>query len=318
MWSAQQRKDIPMKQLKLKNKNYIRLEYSFREWLGILGYASTSVYAMPNNVREFLCWLEDQKVNDISAIDAAIVDEYFENLRYRSNLRRDGGLSNNYISKHLQAIKRFSTYLRQTEQGGFLVEVKTPKQQRNIKDVLTLHEIQLLFDATEDDVLGLRDRVLLSIYYGCGLRRNEGILLDVNDILFDRQMLYIRNGKNYTERYVPVRAKIIRHLAEYINSGRAALLKSDKVTDALLLSERGERISGQTLLLRFKRLKELTGNEKLIQKDVGLHTLRHSIATHLLMGGMKLERIGQFLGHKSIESTQIYAHIAQEMNDNND
>lgn len=302
-----------MKQLNLESKDYIRLEHSFREWLGILGYASTSVYGMPNYLREFLCWLESKQITDIASINAEIVNEYFENLRHRSNLRREGGLSNNYISKHLQAIKRFSTYLRQTEQGGFLVEVKTPKQERNIKDVLTLHEIQLLFDATEDDVFGLRDRVMLSIYYGCGLRRTEGIQLDMNDILFDRHMLYIRSGKNYTERYVPVRANILKHLSDYINSGRTALLKQHKATEALLLSERGERISGQSLLLRFKQLQQRTGNEKLMQKDVGLHSLRHSIATHLLMGGMKLERIGQFLGHKSIESTQIYAHIAQEL-----
>lgn len=302
-----------MKSSELRSKDYIRLEYSFREWLGVLGYAETSVYGMPNYIREFLSWLEGKEITDVENITPELIDEYFETLRNRVNLRREGGLSNNYISKHLQAVKRFSTYLRQTDQGGFLVEVKTPKQERNIKDVLTLHEMQLLFDATEDDVFGLRDRVLLSIYYGCGLRRNEGIQLDVSDILFDRKMLYIRNGKNYTERYVPVKGQVLRHLADYVNSGRAGLLKSDKATDALLLSARGERINGQSLLLRLKRLKELTGDEKLMQKDIGLHTLRHSIATHLLMGGMRLERIGQFLGHKSIESTQIYAHIAAEM-----
>lgn len=302
-----------MKSSELRSKDYIRLEYGFREWLGVLGYAETSVYGMPNYIREFLSWLEGKEITDAENITPELVDEYFETLRNRVNLRREGGLSNNYISKHLQAVKRFSTYLRQTDQGGFLVEVKTPKQERNIKDVLTLHEMQLLFDATEDDALGIRDRVLLSIYYGCGLRRNEGIQLDVSDILFDRSMLYIRNGKNYTERYVPVKGQVLRHLSDYVNSGRTALLKSNKSTDALLLSARGERINGQSLLLRLKRLKELTGNEKLMQKDIGLHTLRHSIATHLLMGGMRLERIGQFLGHKSIESTQIYAHIAAEM-----
>ena len=234
-------------------------------------------------------------------------------LKSRENIRRDGGLSNNYINKHLQAVRRFSTYLRQTEQGGFLVELKAIKQKRNIKDVLTLHEIQQLFEATEDDIMGLRDKVLLSIYYGCGLRRNEGVQLDTTDILFDRKMLYIRSGKNYTERYVPIKDQVLRHLSDYINNGRTALLKVDKPTDALLLSERGDRISGQSLLLRLKQLKERTGNDTLMQKEVGLHTLRHSIATHLLLGGMRLERIGQFLGHKSIESTQIYTHLAAEM-----
>lgn len=302
-----------MKHLELRSKTYIHLEYSFREWLGVLGYASSSVYGMPNTIREFLSWLESEKITDIKSINADVIDEYFEFLRGRVNLRREGGLSNSYISKHLQAVKRFSTYLRQTEQGGFLIEVKTPKQQRNIKDVLTLHEMQLLFDVAEDDVLGLRDRVMLSIYYGCGLRRNEGIQLDVSDILFERKMLYVRSGKNYTERYVPVKDNVLRHLSDYVNNGRTELLKSDRNTEALLLSVRSERISGQSMYLRLKRLIQLTENDRLMQKEIGLHSLRHSIATHLLMGGMRLERIGQFLGHKSIESTQIYAHIAAEM-----
>lgn len=302
-----------MRQSELRSKAYIHLEYGFREWLGVLGYAENSVYTMPNNIREFLAWLETKEITDIESITAETVNDYFENLRNRKNLRREGGLSNSYISKHLQAMKRFSTYLRQTEQGGFLIEVRTPKQDRTIRDVLTLHEMQQLFDVTEDTSLGLRDKAMLSIYYGCGLRRNEGIQLDINDILFDRGMLYVRNGKNYTERYVPVKAQILRHLSDYLNSGRAALVRSHKPTEALLLSERGERIGGQSLQLRLKRLQELSGDAKLMGKEIGLHTLRHSIATHLLMGGMKLDRIGQFLGHKSIESTQIYAHIAAEM-----
>lgn len=302
-----------MKQSVLNNKEYIRLEYSFREWLGVLGYASSSVYNMPNSIRELLAWLEGKNILSVKKITPELVDEYFEMLKNRENIRRDGGLSNNYINKHLQAVRRFSTYLRQTEQGGFLVELKAIKQERNIKDVLTLHEVQQLFEATKDDIMGLRDKVLLSIYYGCGLRRNEGVQLDTTDILFDRKMLYIRSGKNYTERYVPVKDQVLRHLSDYVNNGRTALLKVDKPTDALLLSERGDRINGQSLLLRLKQLKERTENDVLIQKEVGIHTLRHSIATHLLLGGMKLERIGQFLGHKSIESTQIYTHLAAEM-----
>lgn len=302
-----------MKQSNIQHKAYIRLEYSFKEWLAVLGYAPTSVYGMPNHIREFLAWLEEQGITQIEEVSPEHVNDYFDTLRHRVNLRREGGLSNNYISKHLQAVKRFSTYLRQTDQGGFLVEVKTPKQERHIKDILTLDEVKLLYDATSDDLLGLRDRAFLSLYYGCGLRRNEGIQMDIDDILFDRKMIYIRNGKNYTERYVPVKGQVLRYLSDYVNSGRNGLLKSKHSTEALLLSMRGERVGGQSLLLRLKQLKEKTGNEKLIHKDIGLHTLRHSIATHLLMGGMKLERIGQFLGHKSIESTQIYAHIAQEL-----
>lgn len=302
-----------MKSLKLQHNDFLRLEYGFREWLGVLGYAETSVYGMPNHIREFLAYLEQQALLDIKAITPEIVDDYFDTLRHRINTRRGGGLSNSYLNKHLQALKRFSTYLRETEQGGFLIEVRTAKSERIIKDVLTVKDVLLLFKATEDDPLGLRDRALLSIYYGCGLRRTEGIQLDMDDVMFKRQLLYIRKGKGYTERYVPIKGNMIHYLADYINNGRTALLKEERQSEALLLNIRGKRISGQSMFLRLKRLQQLTGDTKLMQKDIGLHSLRHSIATHLLMQGMKLERIAQFLGHRSIESTQIYAHIAAEL-----
>ncbi|MFA6924930.1 MAG: tyrosine-type recombinase/integrase [Bacteroidales bacterium] len=302
-----------MKSMELNHKDFIRLEYGFREWLSLLGYAGTSVYGIPNSIREFLAWLEQNRIFDINNITSDHVNEYFETLRHRINTRREGGLSNSYLNKHSQALKRFSTYLRETSGNGFSVEIKTIKQERNIKDVLTIKEVQLLFDATNDTALGLRDRVMLSIYYGCGLRRNEGIQMDTDDILFDRKLLYIRKGKNYTERYVPVREKIIKYIADYINSGRTALIRESHSGNAFLLSERGERINGQSLLLRLKQLKEATGDTELMQKNIGLHSLRHSIATHLLMQGMKLERIAQFLGHKSLESTQVYAHTAAEL-----
>lgn len=302
-----------MKASALHHKNYLRLEYSFREWLSVLGYAEASVYNMPNSLREFLSWLEQDGILNVESITPELINDYFEHLRHRVNLRRGGGLSNNYLNKHLQTLKRFSTYLRETGQGGFLIETKTAKQERVIKDVLTIKEIQLLYDATEDTAFGLRDRAMLSIYYGCGLRRNEGIQMDLDDILFDRQLLYIRKGKGYTERYVPIKGNMLRLLVDYIHSGRAAMLREGHCCSALLLSERSRRITGQSLLLRLKKLQENTGDTRLMQKNIGLHSLRHSIATHLLMQGMKLERIAQFLGHKSIESTQIYTHVAAEM-----
>lgn len=302
-----------MKNLELYHKSYVGLEYSFREWLSVIGYAESSVYGIPISVREFLAWLEQNRIFDIKAITSDHVNEYFENLRHRVNKRRGGGLSDSYLNKHLQALKRFSTYLRETTGSGFLVETKTFKEAHVVKDVLTIKEVQMLFDATDDTVFGLRDRVLLGIYYGCGLRRNEGVQMDTDDILFDRQLLYIRNGKNYTERYVPVKGKVLRYLADYIHGGRPALIREGRSGNAFLLSARGERISGQSLLLRLKGMQEATQDATLMQKEIGLHSLRHSIATHLLMQGMKLERIAQFLGHRSLESTQIYAHIAAEL-----
>ena len=137
-----------------------------------------------------------------------------------------------------------------------MIEVKSAKQQRVIKDVLTIKEIQLLYDAAEDTAFGSRDKAMLCIYYGCGLRKTEGVQIDLDDILFDRQLLYVRKGKNFTERYVPVKGNILRHLGDYINNGRTVLIREGRSSNALFLSERGQRIHGQSLSLRLKKLQK--------------------------------------------------------------
>ncbi|MEQ9006631.1 MAG: tyrosine-type recombinase/integrase, partial [Ekhidna sp.] len=141
------------------------------------------------------------------------------------------------------------------------------------------------------------------------LRRSEGVALDVVDVNFDRSVLHVRKGKNYKERFVPVSKTNLKYLSDYIYDHRPELLKGSK-SDALFIgSNTIKRMQGQSLFVRLKRLQYYTGNVDLIEKEIGLHTLRHSIATHLLKAGMKLESISRFLGHGSLESTQIYTHI---------
>jgi integrase/recombinase XerD len=154
-----------------------------------------------------------------------------------------------------------------------------------------------------------RDRAMLAIFYGCGARRNEGVNIDVGDINFDRALLHVRKGKNYKERFVPISKAPLKYLQDYIYDQRPELLHGSK-TEALFLSMHCKRMDGQTMLLRLKYLQHQTGNADLIEKEIGLHTLRHSIATHLLQAGMQLESIARFLGHSTLESTQIYTHLA--------
>ena len=187
---------------------------------------------------------------------------------------------------------------------------------------LTIEEVKLLFKATEIlpeqqkhqkgrdfyEALQYRDTAMLSVYYGCGIRRNEGVQLDTSDINFNRAILHVRKGKNYKERFIPISKQSLQHLQIYLYDGRPILLGGSK-SQALFISAKAKRMDGQTMLWRLKQLIELTDNARLQQKQVGLHTLRHSIATHLLNKGMNLEKIKEFLGHSSLESTQIYTHL---------
>jgi integrase/recombinase XerD len=148
---------------------------------------------------------------------------------------------------------------------------------------------------------------MIAIFYGCGLRRNEGVQLNLSDINFDKSVLHVRKAKNYKERFVPISKTNLKYLTEYIYDHRPQLSMSS--IDALFLGRSGFRMQGQSLMARLKSLQQKTEDLTLLEKEIGLHTLRHSIATHFLQAGMKLESISRFLGHGSLESTQIYTHL---------
>ena len=302
-----------MKSLLLENLQHIRLEQAFKEWLELTGYAASSVYSMPIHLREFLHYLEQSK-RTLEELIPQDINNYFLHLKQRKlaqqgrKIKQTGVMSIKYLHKHLHGIKLFSRYLRETEQGSFETDIILPGQKQHIKDILTKEEIRQLYAACDTSPIGLRDRAMLSIFYGCGLRRNEGVNLDTSDILQNNNLLYVRKGKNYKERYVPITEEIKQDLKEYLYYGRNAQLK-DFTTDAFFISERGARITGQSLMIRLRQL--LSKAE--ITKEVGLHSLRHSIATHLLQSGMRLQNIARFLGHKSLESTQIYTQIINKL-----
>lgn len=291
----------------IKTPEFIHLEESFGEWLRLLNFEQSTVKYAPRKVREFLCWLEQQQTTELSAITKQIIENYFDYLKERRNNRRKGKLSRNYLRTHITALRKLARYLRETGRESFEVDVQLPGRTRNIKTIFTRSEIKAIYNACEGDALGIRDRAMLAVYYGCGLRRNEGISLDISDVLLNKNLLYVSKGKNYKERYVPMTEAVKEDLQNYLDFARPMFL--NRQTSALFLSYAGNRLITQSMATRLQKLKEKVG----IDKEAGLHTLRHSIATHLLQSGMKLSQIKRFLGHSSMESTQIYTHVANEL-----
>ena len=292
---------------RLRTVEYRRLVGALAEWLQALGYAGTTVYDAPRLAAEFFGWLEAAGLTDRHRVTAATVGAYSAHLAERPNRTRGGGLSRAYLAKHRQALRLLARYLWESGQGGFDVP---PEPRRRppapAPEVLTRAEVRALYAACETDALGLRDRAALAVYYGCGLRRSEGTALDVADVLLDRSLVYVRRGKGYRERYVPLAAGAAADLRAYLHEARPAL--ADPGADALLVSVRGGRVGGRSLLNRLQRL--CASVPALDGRAVGLHTLRHSVATHLLQAGMPLDEIGAFLGHATLDSTQRYTHLA--------
>jgi len=307
-----------MKQLNIKSEAFRYVEKSFKEWLDILGYAPSTVYQMPNYARELFYYLETEKqIQQINQITTPIIQEHYNNLKHRINQKQGGGLSNNYLNKQLQGLYKLMEYLRQTGRLT-LPHLEIEREEANPKptQVLTIEEIKQLYQVTDLhangskwEAIAKRDKAMLSVFYGCGLRRNEGSNLDLGDINFDKQLLHVRHGKNYKERFVPFNKTNAQILQEYIYDYRPYFSNAKEI-NALFLSLKGNRMEGQSLVIRLKLLQQKTDDITLQQKDIALHTLRHSIATHLLAAGMQLEKISRFLGHGSLESTQIYTHLA--------
>jgi site-specific recombinase XerD len=285
------------------------LSESFEKWLKTLEYAESTVNASVSYVNDFFFYLKSNEVNKLEAIQTETLRAYHQYLQTRKNKRQSGSLSNNYITSNINALKRFSRYLQETGKGNIEIDLKPETEKDNTKTILNQTEIKALYKACGNDILGIRDRAILSVYYGCGLRRSEGQALNIEDVLLKDKRLYVRKGKNYKERYVPMTEAVKEDLENYIYVAREKI-KSFKNTkpEALFLSMRVKRLCGNALISRIHKLTESAG----IQKEIGLHTLRHSIATHLLQSGMELEEISRFLGHASLESTQIYTHIKNE------
>ncbi|MFD0767123.1 tyrosine-type recombinase/integrase [Mucilaginibacter lutimaris] len=291
----------------LKNPSYIRLQAGFSEWLRILNFEPTIQRDMPKMLTEFLKYLELQNCNHPHEIQETHLKNYLTRLYERPCKTKAGAISLNYIRKHLQVIKKFSRYLTESGQESFTVKLRIKGKASNVKSILTTNEVNKLYDATKDDALGMRDKAMLALYYGCGLRKNEGVKVDLRDILIEKDLVYVRKGKGYRERYVPLTGSNKADLENYIQYARPYLVTGKK-DDALLLNISGKRLSGARAYERLQQLK----TEARLTKNIGLHTLRHSIASHLLHSGMKLEQIQRFLGHSSLESTQIYTHLKHE------
>lgn len=293
----------------LTSEAYILLQESFRQWLELLGYSALSIPGLTGTIRDFLIHQEICDRLTLEQLSAGDANDFIKLLQTKIGERTGRPFTSGHINKQIQALNLFSKYIRETGKSniGFILERQ--EETRPKPAWLTKAEIQALYEVTGDNVLGIRDRAMLAVYYGCGLRLNEGASLELKDILKERKILHVRKSKRYKERLVPIAEKNFHEIELYIEYGRPQLLQKIKTESLFIGANKGVPLGKQSLYIRIKGLVK----KAKIKKRVGTHTLRHSIATHLLQSGMKLERIQQFLGHSDPDSTQIYTHLANEL-----
>jgi len=219
-------------------------------------------------------------------------------------------------------LNRLTMYLRDYKQQYHLtVNIAYHDPEYWERQILSCEEIAALFAATHQTVLRnkhqafheQRNRAMLCIYYCCGLRKSEGLSLELKDIQTDRLTVHVRKGKGNKGRYIPTTPQTMQYLTDYLHGERAARLQdTGKQTEYFFISENGTACKDISMSAAFRRLVQRCSDTQIQTKQPTLHTLRHSIATHLLQQGMDITLIQQFLGHKSLDSTQIYTHIINE------
>lgn len=301
------------------NEHFNTLQTEYTNWLDTLGFSGGLVYDYTFRIKEFLHWLKQNNITHIINLTEKNIYAYINYLETRPNLRRKGGLSVAHLNHNFMAIDKFLEFLHQMGMETAPIPINhriKPDKQARINNIqpLTQAEIKELqanikntypdFTFIQREIKHEQLRLIFVLYYACGLRRTEGQNLQIKDIDFDKKTIFIRQGKNYKDRVIPINKEVLKALEHYIYNFR----NLQKVKhNRLFLYTTG------TLNNNLQELQRITGNEQIRAKKLTLHILRHSIATHLLQNGMSIENIAKFLGHSTLDSTQIYTHIVNKI-----
>lgn len=219
--------------------------------------------------------------------------------------------SSTSISRHISSLKSFYKFLLREDvvEINPLELISTRKNPRKLPDVLTEEEVDEIFRQPQTTTeIGLRDRAMLEMIYGCGLRVSELIGFQQEDLFFEEEFIRVK-GKGSKERLVPIGETAIYWIKLYQNQVRLGLKKQEISLDFLFLNWRGKSLSRMGFL---KILRKYIQKAK-ITKKVTPHTFRHSFATHLLEGGADLLAVQAMLGHTDISTTQIYTRVDREI-----
>jgi len=265
------------------------------------GLAELTLQAYRQDLRQFSRWLAARGLELVSA-DPSSIQQYLAS-------RFDSGASASSNARLLSTLKQ---YYRHLVRGGERTDnptalISAPKIHRGLPQSLAESEVEKLLEAPDlDSPYGLRDRCMLELMYGSGLRVSELVGLRLDQVNTNLGLVRLV-GKGSKERVVPIGEEALHWLAEYLRQARAELVNNRQPGDALFLSSRGRAITRQAFWQNIKKYLLKAG----VKTVFSPHSLRHAFATHLLNHGADLRTVQMLLGHSSLSTTQIYTHVAQ-------
>jgi len=258
-----------------------------------------------NDIGQFLDYCREQGVSALAQVDRPLLRNYLAELD-------DVGYVKASISRRVAELRSFGNYLvreKTLERNPFRA-ISAPRVPQRLPKYLTVAEVDALVAAPDTSTpLGLRDRAIIEVLYGAGLRVSELAGLDVGDADLRQGQVRVM-GKGGQERIGLLGRPAIRAVRAYLKIGRPALLaqrKTGVATNALWLNHRGGRLSVRGVRMMLDK----AGKQAGIRTHVSPHVLRHSFATHLLDGGADLRVVQELLGHANLVTTQIYTHVSQ-------
>ena len=292
----------------------------FYDYLLTVGNHAKSSQSKYLNLKEFFCFMESRHIYELQHITPFDVSSFAAHLKQRQSHRDGASLTEKYVFRILRCVQEYFGYALSL--GKTAVHPAShlrlrSRRQRSERLIFTRDNIRELYLACAT----LQERAMLHVAYGCGLRVSEVSALNVDDVRTGDNMVLVRCGKMGKSRKVPANGKIIAELKEFIFSiERKKELthcgtSPDDAALHLFYDHTGGRMKIWTLNKRLKTILKRTEFGKRLTAGqlakTGIHTLRHSIATHLLENGMSLDLVRQFLGHNQVETTEIYTHVMQ-------
>lgn len=252
------------------------------------------------DLRVYKQFLQKLNITDVKDISSKCIEEF---LKQRNN---DNDKTTT-IAHNLTVIKNFHSYLYRNKitKSDVSISISRPKIQKKIPRVISVEDMKKLLDINLSTIFDYRNKAMLELMYGTGLRVSELINLDICDIDFLNCIVRI-TGKGDKERIVPLGEYSIYYVKLYLDQRKSMLKKEN--CEALFLNNHGKRMTRQGF---FKNLKVLLKKQGL-DENISPHTLRHSFATHLLKYGADLRSIQELLGHSDIATTRIYTHVSDE------
>jgi integrase/recombinase XerD len=271
------------------------------------GASGNTVAAYRNDLFQFDTFVTgisgNGKPRDWEQLERDLILQYLVTLKARNYAEAT-------VARKVAAIKSFFQYMQAEGviRRNPAESLESPRVGRQLPKPLSVTEVDELLEQPlkRHTPEARRDRAMLELLYATGLRVTELVSLDMDDVNMSGP--YVRcMGKGSKERTIPIHEQAASAVIEYLNDGRAALVKTRKET-ALFVNRRGERLTRQGFWLILKQY----AREAKIATPVTPHTLRHSFATHMLRGGMNLRHVQELLGHANISTTQVYTQIANE------